>query len=360
MKKLLFISCVLVSLTGFTQITITESDFAVPGDTAMVSFSDETALDLVTTGANAYWDFSTINISAQTIDTFYAVQSADILYQLIFNNAWDNPDHVSDWYRPWISAGLDAASQFGVDIESPVRFTAVHPDRVENTGIGFEIMGTGIPGKSDTIDMQYQLPINYSDSWTSNSYTNIDLNPNFDAIYRRYQWRNSIVDGWGQILTPWGTFDAIRVKSLVQASDSIYIGAFSSWFELPTPDQVEYHWFTNGQKMPIFSVTTTDIGGNETITEVKFKDKKRYFASVEEELTFDGRIYPNPASNEVHIDLNSSPSLIEIFDLSGRKVYSKLPTESIVNINVNSWDPGVYVVRMTGEMGITSTRFVVE
>lgn len=358
MKTLLLSLFVLISTIGMSQITIVDTDFPVAADTAMVSSSDETTLDLMQTGADETWDFSWINISAQTIDTFHSVQNASILYQLIFNNSWDNPDHVSDYYTPWGGGGLDQLSQFGLGVELPVQFIAVHPDRVENTGIGFEVMGTGIPGKSDTIDVQYELPMNYSDSWVSNSYTNIDLNPTFDAIYRRYQYRNSIVDGWGEITTPFGTFEALRVKSLVSAVDSFYVGLLGTWVELPTPDQIEYDWFATGQKIPVFSVVTTDIAGTETITSIKFKDKFRTFASTTEN-EFNGSIFPNPVSNELQISFNEPFSRVEILDLSGKLLYEDVSGKVNLTLDVSQWDSGMYILKSyTGEL-TTSAKFVV-
>ena len=359
MKTLLLSSFVLISLIGMSQITVTDADFAVGGDTARVSFSDETTLDLVTTGADVIWDFSSINITTQAIDTFHDVSDADWTYQLVFNNGFTEPDHESDWFTPWFGGGLGGAGQFGLDAGGFEQFTAVESNEVKVTGFGFEVFGTGIPAPSDTIDVKYELPMNYQDAWTSNAYTNVDLNPAFDAIYRSYQWRDSEVDGWGEVITPFGTFDALRIRSEVTSVDSLYIGQFSFWVELPTPDQVEYHWFTNGQKLPIFSVTTTDVGGNETITEIKFKDKKRDFASNEEyNLGFE--VYPNPAEDQLNIQLKNEASLIQIFDMTGKLIYSEIPTSNLLQMNVQDWDAGMYILEISQSSGIFTRKISVQ
>jgi Secretion system C-terminal sorting domain len=359
MKKILLSFFILIASIGMTQITVTDTDFAASGDTAMVSFSDEAALDLVTTGSNSTWDFSAINISAQSIDTFNAVSSSELLFQLIYNNSITYPEWESDWFKPWTGGALGQLASFGIGIEAPVQFTAVRTNEVVNTGLGMYIQGNGFPFPSDTVDVQYVLPMNYGDSWAGSSYTNMDMNPAFDMIYRRYQWRNSIVDGWGMVTTPFGTFDAIRVKSLVTSLDSLYIGQFGTWLQLPVPDQVEYHWFSNGEKLPVFSVTTSDINGNETITEIKFKDKFRTFASTEE-ITFDGSIYPNPASNELTINMLNESSLIEVFDVSGRLVLRMVPTSLNMKLDVSNWDKGIYLLKVNQTDGISSAKFLVE
>lgn len=359
MRSILLFVSAYVYVIGFAQITVTSSDFPVAGDTALVSSSNETTLDLVTTGPNAIWDFSTINISDQTIDTFFNVANADFLVQTVFNNTWLNPNHKSDYYAPFSGGALAQLGQFGIGIQSPMQYTKVKTDSVYNTGISFVVQGQTLPAKADTIDTQYYLPMTYGDSWSGHSYINLDLNPAFDAIYRRHQTRNTIIDGYGTITTPFGTFDAIRVKSFVSGTDSIYIGTFSTWTALPTPDQIEYQWFANGQKIPVFSVVTSDIAGNETITSIRFKDHERFFASVEEN-EFSARIYPNPAANSFAVSFDQIPELLEIRDVSGQLVYSSIPSSNIINIDASNWNAGLYVVQTSTTDGISSTRLIIE
>ena len=150
------------------------------------------------------------------------------------------------------------------------------------------------------------------------------------------------------------------MKSLVAVQDSIYIGFLSSWYELPTPDQIEYSWFANGQKIPVMQIITQNIGGTETISTIKFKDKKRYFASVEENCAFKGMIYPNPATDELNINFQSASSKIEIFDISGQKVYSQEISTLNTQINIEDWDAGIYILKSTDENGISTAKFIVQ
>lgn len=347
------------SLGAISQITISQSDFPSPNDTAMVSMSSDVMLDYTTTGASSIWDFSAITISDQEIDTFFSVADAGALIQVVFNNSWLNPNHVSDYYKPYGGGALAQLGTFGIGIESPMQYTKVSADSVYNTGISFIIQGQSIPAKSDTIDTQYMLPMSYGDSWSGSSYTNLDMNPAFDAIYRRYQTRNSVVDGWGTVITPFGSFDAIRVKSFVSGIDSIYIGTFSTWTQLPTPDQIEYQWFATGQKVPVFEIITTDLGGNETVTSVRFKDKLRYFASVEEN-NFNGEIYPNPATDQVTLNFTTIPQKIEILDMAGKVVYSDVPESTINVVNTSNWNTGFYLIKVLDNSQVSTSKLVIE
>jgi hypothetical protein len=359
MKFFTALTACLFFINSYTQITVTAADFPSPDDTAMVSTSDETMLDLVTTGPSSTWDFSGISISGQSIDTFFNVTDAPFLVQAVFNNSFLNPDHVSDYYSPVSAGALSQLGQFGIGIESAMQYTNVATDSVFNTGISFVFQGQTIPAKADTIDTQYMLPMTFGDSWAGSSYINLDLNPAFDAIYRRYQTRNTIVDGWGSITTPFGTFDAIRLKSFVSSTDSIYVGQFGSWFELPTPDQIEYQWFTNGEKVPVFSVVTSDVAGNETITSIEFKDMERFFASVEEDEKLVD-IYPNPAQDQINLSFNEIPKELRVMSTTGKIVYAVQPSSNTISINTTDWASGIYILETTSKNRISTSKLVIE
>ncbi len=361
MKKFLCLFSVAISFTSWTQITITETDFPSGGDTALVSISNETNLDLVTTGNNAVWDFSTISIDNQKIDTFFDISDAEAFYQFVFNNQFTNPDYASDYFLPW-SAGVDfsQASQLGLEIENPVDFTKIGSAALEQVGFGMKINGIAVPAASDTIDIRYELPMTYSDSWISNSYTNLDLNPQFNGIYRRYVQRNSIVDGWGQITTPFKTYDVIRVKSLVSSQDSVYIdlGFGGMWLELPTPDRIEYDWIANNEKVSVFKVITQDIAGNETITSVEFKDKKRDFASLIDSENKIG-VYPNPAENLVTINTSIVADEIRLIDLSGKTIQTINPLSNQTVLNVSDITSGIYLIRVFSDNEVETIKLEV-
>lgn len=362
MKNFLSFFGLFIALGSWAQITVTDADFPSGGDTAMVTISNETVIDLVTTGNNVTWDFSLVSIDNQRIDTFFDISSAEAFYQLVFNNQFTNPDYASEYFLPWVD-GVDfsQASQFGLSIEDPVNFTKIDAGGVEQVGFGLKINGIAVPASSDTIDVQYQLPLTYSDSWISNSYTNLDLNPQFNGIYRRYTQRNSIVDGWGQIITPNKTYDAVRVKSLVSTQDSVYIdiGFGGMWIELPTPDRIEYDWIANNEKISVFKVVTQDIVGTETVTTVEFKDKKRDFASIEDEQVNVG-IYPNPATDQFQINAVTDIDQIEVLDVNGKIVFSEMPNAKITTVDVSSWAPGLYVVKLKAEDKITIKKMQVQ
>jgi hypothetical protein len=206
------------------------------------------------------------------------------------------------------------------------------------------------------------LPMSYNDSWSSDSYIYVDLNPAFNGIFQRYQYRTSEVDGWGSITTRFGTFDVIRVRSEIMYDDSAYVdfGFGGTWLELPTPDEVVYTWWSEGNKIPVMKVVAQVIAGNETITRVEFKDQSRNLVGVEESENFAGQIYPNPANGIVNLTFEEGVDQVLIYNIAGEVVYQNTLTESSLELDVQSWTTGVYTVKLIGDKTVSSVKLVVE
>lgn len=363
MKHFLPVAAFLITGTPvFSQITIDQNDFPAGGDTALISLSDDLTLDILSTGANTIWNYSNLHITSQRIDTFHNVSSASFLYQLQYNNVILDPDHAADYYSNLIGFDFGGVGGGGITIDKPVSFTQVNSSSVKNVGIGVVLNGYEIPMSADTIDTEYALPMTYSDSWNSNSYIYVDLNPAFNGIFIRHQQRSSEVDGWGTVSTPYGTFDAVRVRSELNYNDSVYVdlGFGGTWLQLPTPNEVHYTWWSSDNKVPVLKVVAQVIAGNETVTRVEFKDYERNLAGIESEEITLARIFPNPANQNVNLLLDNSVKQVAIYSVSGELVYQNTVSGNSLQIDVQSWSPGMYMVQLTGENSVESTRLIIE
>jgi len=363
MKKYLLLLMITVSATVFSQITITQNDFPDADDTVMVTVSNNSFVDLILTGADVTWDYSDLIIEAQRIDTFFDVSDAGFVYQLQFNNPFIYPGYASTYFYPLIGFNLGDGTGLGVTIEDPIGFVKISSSKVENVGIGIKLNGFDVPMTAEEKDMQYQLPMNYTDTWTSNSYFNVDLNPAMDAIFIRHQYRNSEVDGWGELITPFGTFEVLRVRSELSYDDSVYVdfGFGGTWFELPTPDQVEYTWWSTGNKIAVLKVVTQNILGNETITQVEFKDKDRNLLNIENpSAEFEGKLFPNPATNVVHLTCQPEVTGVAIFSITGQLIYQSTLTDAYIEIDVSAFASGVYTVQLISDKNVSVTKLVIE
>jgi hypothetical protein len=100
-------------------------------------------------------------------------------------------------------------------------------------------------------------------------------------------------------------------------------------------------------------VTTYFYGQTSDTSEL---DKGNSFAKIQEIENF--RMYPNPVTNGViRINtLDNAQKTIQIFDILGKKVFSKL----IINeeLNISKLNSGVYILKVF-ENGKTATRKLV-
>src|SRR6185369_9997600 len=97
--------------------------------------------------------------------------------------------------------------------------------------------------------------------------------PNF-GYYRKQQTRTNEVDGWGTLITPFGTFNTLRVKSTLNITDSIYLDTLGFGLTIPRQTIVEYKWLAPGKKIPVLEVdiTLAIFGGTFTVDRVNWQD----------------------------------------------------------------------------------------
>ncbi|NOQ71566.1 MAG: T9SS type A sorting domain-containing protein [Crocinitomix sp.] len=362
MKNSLLFAFLVASIPLFSQITVTSSDFPEGGDTVLVSVSSDFEYDFVSSGADYDWNYDALNMTDQRIDTFFDIDDADILYQIIFNNGWFDPDYQADYFTPLLNFAFPETD--AVPIGNPVGFTKIETDKVEIIGVGLEISGIKVPIKNEIIDVEYELPMSYGDEWESTSFFEVDLNPAFDGILRRHQERTSEVDGWGEVTTPFGTFEVVRTKSFLDFTDSLRIsfGEITTWIELPTPSQVVYSWWAEDQKIPVLQVVAQDIGGTETITSVEYKDRDLSDVGIAESPTNQPNItlFPVPSADFINIISESEIQNIQIYSLTGAISMQDIWTKKSGILNVSQLAPGSYIVLITQADGVYTEQIIIE
>ena len=82
--------------------------------------------------------------------------------------------------------------------------------------------------------------------------------------------------------------------------------------------------------------------------------------SINEVNKVDFSIYPNPSKTKLNINLaqNSNSSKVEVFDILGKRIYSQSLTSMNSSLNVSRWNAGVYLVKITSDIGTQTKRFV--
>ena len=334
----------------WSQITLSVADFANAGDTVRISQAAGTGLDFASTGANYTWDFSALSATSQYLKEYNPIGFASLLVFGTYGPVAPT-NYRASYFNPTNDLPLDQLSQFlPVSLSDLNQYTKRMADSITSLGYSISVNGQGVPFKSDTIETRYKLPLNYNDSHYSRGYTYIDLNPVIDFKIKQYRQRTTNVDGWGTIITPKGTFQALRLRHDIAEIDSVYQTFFGAgqWFGTPPIQRTEYEWFANGEKEWVLKATET----NGTVNQVEYQEDYLGLDASLIESTLDASIGPNPAHEALLIDSKSPLHLAQIFDGSGRLVLST-SLNNVLNysLDLNTLHSGAYRIILSGVNG---------
>jgi hypothetical protein len=352
MQKLqVFILFTLLVTFGYNsvgQITIDQADMPSPGDTIRIS----TALNFEQynfeeTGEDFIWDFSNLVSISQQVDSFVAVNETPIYYWpfFIFSANLASP-LVSDSPIPEIP------------LTDVFNFYNNSSSNYSDLGFAATLFSIPIPFKFDSPDIVYDFPMNYGNTDSSESGFNFGLeNLGYILVERK---RVNTVDGWGSLITPYGTFDVLRLKSEVYEYDSVYIDSVSMGIPVER-EYTEYKWLAKGQKVPLLTVSTSLLG-----LVVNYVDSlQTETTNLPDQLIETDhwvRVFPNPVREVLNIELNNlQEGFVDVmfFDIQGNSVSSRktiLVNDRVHQIHLSEFilKPGTYFMQLSrNEFSVT-------
>lgn len=84
-------------------------------------------------------------------------------------------------------------------------------------------------------------------------------------------------------------------------------------------------------------------------------------AGIEENSSVNNDIYPNPCTNSFNLLRSSKEDIIDIFDISGKRVMQQIaPNDGETVINISGLNKGVYFVRVTNDNAISRVNKIVK
>lgn len=356
--KHLLLPFLALSTFSFGQITLTDQHFAGASESYVFSTLTDPAIDYATTGTNHLWDFSTMVPQDQKSLITRSTSQLSGTSILLFGGFAPAP-YKATYFNETTDLPLDQASAFlPISIDELNQFTKKSSTSI--TSIGYELVsgGQGLGFRSDTIEIRYALPMTYGNSYESRGYTNLDLNPLYDAKWRQHRHRVSNVDGWGTVKTPFGQFDALRIHHVIDELDSIYLTfqGFGMWIPIPVPLTHEYEWRSTSDKEAVMKIRTNEILGNETVTAIEYRDNFNGLGLIESNVNVS--FYPNPVTNELHVSTQEMPSDFFIVDQAGKICNQVSGTSTHQLIDVSQLASGSYTLVVLFSGGYTSVKFI--
>lgn len=321
MKSLLTVLSIMLCVNfGFAQLTITNADMPSVGDTFRVSNGLITAaIDPVPTGSQFTWDFSMLQMVTQDVDTFVNVSSTGGIYSIVFSNLPFNP------YRANLAArgsALPAIPQ--LTISDVVYFYYNSSGGYEVSGYGANINGVSAPIPFNNKDKIYDFPLNFGNTDSSDS--DFQLNVPGLGFYGHNQHRVNEVDGWGTLITPFGSFNTLRIKSQITSVDSLYIDSVGTGFGFSLPPTTEYKWLGAQSGIPLLQITTTNTLGTEIISSIRYRDSLRVLTGIEAldaQSNLQPFLYPNPSNGIFTLETTittGNPTAITLYSINGEKI----------------------------------------
>ena len=257
------------ALSTQAQITIVQGDLPAVNDPWQRSRAVPNPLLSVSgTGPNFTWNYTNLHAQEQETEVYQSVSSTNLVYALVYADIGFNPNRAN-----LAKDGVEVAFSDLLPVENPYTFRYRSSSVYKTVGFGLELAGIPVPVIFEEHDVVYQLPLNYGN--TSSSYSRWNLDVPTLAYYGYEQVRNNVVDGWGTVNTPAGSFEALRVKSTIDGRDSIQVDELSLGFAIDRPRITEYKWLAKNIRVPVLQINTVRIGNTEVITEVFFHDLPR-------------------------------------------------------------------------------------
>jgi len=342
----LFIS---LNLIAFGQISIGTGDMPSADDSIRMSSALNTPLyNFAQTDTNYTWDFSQLTPISQRVEKYVGKSDFPLLYLATFFSK-ANLGSVRD----------DVNLLSVITIENGYNFFKNKSSYFKQVGYGAEINGVPTPIVFSASDYIYRFPMAYGNSDSCISKWSINI-PSIGSL-KETKNRVNHIDGWGTVITPYGTFQCIRIKSEIKQMDSITYSTGGITMGIPQ-NYTEYTWFSKSIPFPIIKVISS-LGGTQT--SIEYSDSARQFVGIEASVNEDMnvKVFPNPSTNgfTVSVQTQSQNNKIQIMDLSGRVVYNEAISNSFSrNYPKDFLAKGVYILRLSSDDRFITKKIVIQ
>jgi hypothetical protein len=171
-----------------------------------------------------------------------------------------------------------------------------------------------------------------------------------------------MADAWGEMTTPLGTFEVVRLMKMEVTIDSTWMYSMGSGTLVDNNHDTTYTYsfFTNDANVRYTLVEYDYDPDLDEITSQVSWLKALPTTSVEEVSLSSFSIYPNPVKNELTITSDEVDASYLLIDITGKKVLSGSTDNSETTINVSSLKRGVYFIKFFNNENYIGTKKLVK
>ena len=221
------------------------------------------------------------------------------------------------------------------------------PQDFRSVGFGASLNGTAIPvtyASATQQDVIYRFPLSFaSPADSSSSFFSTPAAIATVGYLSQKRKRVNKPDAWGTLTTPFGTFQTVRIVTKLIDHDSVAFGGTpGQGFDIPLTR--EYKWLAKGQHVPVLTITTRLLAGQEVVSGVEYRDSYRRIIRLgtrDAVLEAGLAAAPNPSAVGSALTLSvpagSGPLTISATDVVGRLLFRR------------SFDGGASSIRLESE-----------
>lgn len=365
MKQILPLIFTLLASSLMAQITLQSSDyFPTVGDTLRTATDNApVGIEITAAGGNQKWNFSSLQAGftlervvqdAAEGDAAASYPAANILFEQVEGGEGYYISNETSFSIVGF-AGMDPLGQ-GFMVNAP--FTPAYVERW--APLSFLTLNTNDAALTVAVA---------ADDIPGNIFDGLPISPDSVRV-RVVTERTDLVDAWGTLVIPGGTYDVLREKRTEYREVRLdaKVG-FLPWTditdialeflpidELGADTLVTYNFWSDDAKEAV-AVINADPSGTE-VQSVTFKSDD-VISSVQNVTTTKPKvyIYPNPAIVHARFEFANLPAdqyKLELFDLTGRSIYSKqlsIDQYHLETLNVTRFRKGVYLAILTNRGG---------
>ncbi len=333
-KSLLFVSAVILgALNTNAQITITTADVAAP--TKIIYQANDTmpTVSEGSFGISQTWNMSALNNHTTDTMTFigysWAPNTNFPSSNLVVKQGWQNNFiYLTNSASGLTAQGSSGTTDFGV---GPVTINQINSPS----------------------EILMNFPGMYLNSTTNNYMTNtpafyfgIDPGIGFviDSVRQHSEVKKTIlVDAWGSLTTPLGTYNVLRAEETVVRYDTTDAYLFGSWNNaiLTSADSTTgYSWWANGVGFPLVSIKLDSLSN---IKQTQWLLALPAVGINEQTNATEVSVFPNPAQNQINFKVEATKvAAIQVLDIAGRMIDFIVVSGENVAVNTSMLSNGVY------------------
>lgn len=227
------------------QIIITSDNMPDQGDTIRVSTATYPVFDLPEpdlTGFDYTWDYSALVPSSQNVLQFVNPSQTPLFYQFTFTPTVAN-----------LATPMEGFDFVDFQVTDAYTFYKNTGSEFVRAGYAASIVGLPLPMKFNQPERIYRFPLSVA-SLPDSSLSDITVQYPLVAFFNLIRKRVNEVDGSGTLITPYGTFNTLRVKSVIYERDSLYLDSLQTGVPI-IRNIIEYQWLSPDFIVPVLTIT---------------------------------------------------------------------------------------------------------